>query len=217
MIPKLEFIRMKKDVCMIKCVGKNNIQLIKKYPNIKTIYHLSHISHNRKIDKILNSSLEKEFIPRVPDSIMTGEDARINRICVSSSINGCLSAIGAIKDTIYCVYEPKNIKEVYIYNDDLDKYVPDACITGELWVRNTSIIFVRTKVIKVIKSDIINKKWAYRRFKNEKYKYKSTEFSTECYNMKSFNSLFEQEVKETNIYDKHLLIDKTYEFECIQY
>ena len=117
---------------------------------------------------------------------MTGEDSRINRICVSSSINGCLSAIGAIKDTIYCVYEPKNIKEVYIYNDDLDKYVPDACITGELWVRNTSIIFVRTKVIKVIKSDIINKKWAYRCFKNEKYKYKPTEFSTECYNMKPF-------------------------------
>lgn len=202
---------MKKDVLMIKCVGKNNIQLVKKYPNIKTIYHLSRISHERKIDKILNSSLEKEFIPRIPDSIMIGENFRNKRICTSPSINGCLTAIGAYRGAIFYVYEPKNIEEVYIYNDDLDKHVPDAAITDELWVRNASITFVRTKIIKVINSDVIDKKWAYRKSKAEKYEYKSTNFEAEEYNIKSFNSIFEKEVKEPKIYDKHLLFKKIYE------
>lgn len=81
----------------------------------------------------------KEFIPRIPKLIAVNENKEIKRICLSDSIEGCLSAIP---------YKPQNSmskKKITIYKGDFDKYigykelyfsgkVPDAYLTHEHWI-----------------------------------------------------------------------------------
>lgn len=69
--------------------------------------------------------------PKIPKSRMNTEDSKISRICVSQSINGCLTAI-----------EPKSVGEVlYIHKCISDNtyqptlaQVPDRHLTGEIWI-----------------------------------------------------------------------------------
>lgn len=72
--------------------------------------------------------------PRIPDNFMTRngyEDNIIPRICLSTSINGCLAGLS------------KNIKnkKFYVYSINTNKYiiptvkqVPDSKITDEVWI-----------------------------------------------------------------------------------
>jgi hypothetical protein len=91
------------------------------------------------------------FYPRIPESIRPGEDEKFPRICVSSSVEGCFSAIpnGSI-DLDYLNYENGGyyklftidtkklkiwpheiIKPDYLYEKEL---VEDAQITDEHWI-----------------------------------------------------------------------------------
>lgn len=81
---------------------------------------------------VSDKNLDGETLyPRVPTNRMKIEDCWTPRICVSQSINGCLSAIGAVAtNKIYYVHEceSESVKQ------PLPKYVPDVCFTGEIWI-----------------------------------------------------------------------------------
>jgi len=69
--------------------------------------------------------------PRVPLSRMEIEDNSIERICVSKSINGCLSACQCwCKDEIVNIYKCESNKVV----EPTLEQVPDKCFTGEEWI-----------------------------------------------------------------------------------
>lgn len=95
-----------------------------------------HISNG---EEIIN-----KFIPRVPEDRNIYEDDKIKRICVSTSLDGCLSAVPWQYDIEYyadeelpiTVYEfeideKDIINSEYLYNNNL---VADANITKECWV-----------------------------------------------------------------------------------
>ena len=83
---------------------------------------------------VSDKNLDGETLyPRIPKNRMFHEDSSIERICVSQSINGCLTAVGGIEiGDIYYIHECE------ISNDDIVQpslqQVPDRCFTGELWV-----------------------------------------------------------------------------------
>lgn len=77
-----------------------------------------------------------KLIPRVPDNFLTRngyEDNTTKRVCLSTSIEGCLKAMSQnLKGKRLYVYS------VELYENDvivptIDR-VPDAKITGEVWV-----------------------------------------------------------------------------------
>ena len=69
------------------------------------------------------------LLPRVPNSAMNIEDKTVKRVCFSSSVNGCLTAIDGLEfnEKLY-VYE--TIIKAYT---PTHKQVPDAFLTGEVW------------------------------------------------------------------------------------
>lgn len=98
--------------------------------------------------KYYHMSIEEEviekFVPRVPQDRMVGEDDKIKRVCVSTSLNGCLSAVPWQYDIEYLAIEELPIrvyefelseKDVlnsdYLYENNL---VIDANVTKECWV-----------------------------------------------------------------------------------
>lgn len=102
-------------------------------------YHIS--SDNRNGEK---------FKPRVPDCRMDEEDGKTKRVCFSTSIIGCLSAINvqsyfnAIDKTFY-VHVPINYKGKI--HKPTKKEVPDVIETREKWFLNS----VKMKCIGKIK------------------------------------------------------------------
>lgn len=102
--------------------------------------------------ELLEGEEIKEFEPRIPKSILKDEDETIERICLSNSLNGCLTSApwGGINfenlsiNTIFRVYEfdSNDVQEgnlIYpgeLYEKDL---VIDAEITGEHWVVNQNL------------------------------------------------------------------------------
>ena len=83
-----------------------------------------HISDNSELDEVL-------IEPRVPETIMRHENYWTPRICVSPSINGCLTALQRYKEgDVLCVYEcfSKN------YYQPTEEEVEDAPLTGEFWI-----------------------------------------------------------------------------------
>lgn len=69
--------------------------------------------------------------PRVPLSRMETEDDKIKRICVSKSINGCLSACQCwFKDDTVNIYTCESNK---VIQPSLEQ-VPDSCFTEEEWI-----------------------------------------------------------------------------------
>lgn len=106
-----------------------------------------------------------KFIPRIPEDRAVDEDFTIERICVSTSLNGCLSAVPWQYDIEYytdeelpiTVYEfelNKNdvINSEYLYNNNL---VCDANITGECWItKEVKPSKIYDIVIKEFSSDI---------------------------------------------------------------
>ncbi|MBR4589189.1 MAG: hypothetical protein IKO36_00880 [Bacteroidaceae bacterium] len=102
---------------------------MKKYKLSKTA-KLYHISINKQDNKI--------FVPRVPSNRMHLENDTIPRVCVSTSIRGCIKSIGL--DCTHCkvfIYTPvscngKNISD-YIYKPTI-KEVGDVIGTREKWI-----------------------------------------------------------------------------------
>lgn len=90
----------------------------------------------------------KKFIPRIPDALSrtTGENNTIPRVCVSPTLDGCLSAAPwqdyvedfACEEKPLRVYEFETDKERIIPNDVLYKkgWVDDANFTSEYWILN---------------------------------------------------------------------------------
>lgn len=98
--------------------------------------------------------------PRIPTNIQHGEDQTIKRICV------CPTIIGCIKATQMCF--PLEFKAgfipIHLYSATIDtdicnvyqplKEVPDAFMTGELWLLNeTKFTLERIYDIKHIQAD----------------------------------------------------------------
>lgn len=100
----------------------------------KTNYYF--VSKENHDDKIL--------YPRVPKNRIKCEDSITPRICVSQSINGCLTAI-----------EPHSVGEVlYVHECESDDViqptldqVPDRCFTGETWITAPTKMTLFMKII----------------------------------------------------------------------
>lgn len=72
------------------------------------------------------------LMPRIPLHKFNKEDNIVERICVSQSIHGCLSAIGCrfkVGDIVYIhICESHNAVQPTI------EQVGDVCLTGEQWI-----------------------------------------------------------------------------------
>lgn len=105
-----------------------------------------HVSDNRNLDS-------SYIYPRVPESKMNNENETIPRICVSPSINGCLTATSRYKvgEVLY-VYECKSKKFIQPDEDE----VMDAPLTGECWVTEPVKMkfFTKIKIKQIVKSKI---------------------------------------------------------------
>lgn len=91
--------------------------------------------------------------PHIPKNRMGKEDSTTNRICVSQSINGCLTAIGGFdfEDIVY-IHEC----EVHDAVQPTINQVPDRCYTGENWVTSPieMHLFKTLKIIGMIDSRV---------------------------------------------------------------
>lgn len=103
-----------------------------RYPNTKEI-------HNYKGGCYFISEKpvkEKRLIPRVPTNFFTKngyEDNTTKRICFSTSVDKCLTALSQNNTNKYFyVYKPKSIPKI-IYKPN-KKAVPDSEITDEIWI-----------------------------------------------------------------------------------
>lgn len=121
-------------------------------------YHLS--------EDIYNDILE--FNPRVPKSILSGEDDKINRVCIAREIKDCINAI-SYYDSINFLYSSVEDNEVLsgsrlikvyefeINEDDgllkdsfeISRYVPDAIFNREYWYMG-SLIPVSSYIINIV-------------------------------------------------------------------
>lgn len=76
----------------------------------------------------------KVLHPKIPITCAKGEEKSTSRICVSPSINGCLSATGG---------RYKEGDELYVHICETDEFyqptldeVPDCIYTGEFWIQH---------------------------------------------------------------------------------
>jgi len=93
--------------------------------------------------------------PRIPTNKMKCEDDIIQRICVSQSINGCLTAVGLfnIGDIIY-IHKCNSNNAMQPSTEQ----VGDACFTGEQWILESvrMELFITVTIIGMIAADINN-------------------------------------------------------------
>lgn len=98
-----------------------------------------------------NLNFNGEFYPRIPDCREEGEDTKINRICVSKTLEGAFTAIPSggsrldyylEQEYIFKIFlidiEKLNIsKEDMVTSEELYEMelVNDAVITGEYWIK----------------------------------------------------------------------------------
>lgn len=108
----------------------------------------------------LSQPLERTFIPLIPDSAGYMEDKTIKRVCLSSSIEGCLQAIPRNKidisvGTEIIVYEAEIDENDYdlVYPDEIRDYVPDALENDEFWYTKDLYMTGYVAKIKDIKSN----------------------------------------------------------------
>ena len=125
----------------IKGVLFSNEKDLQKYiknmqSNINESYLLQEASSN-KVYHLSQTNLDGKTIqPTVPSNYMTKngyEDGNTKRVCFATSIDGCLRGLSLkcegmklfvhIPDGNYNIYKPSN------------KEVPDASITGEVWIK----------------------------------------------------------------------------------
>lgn len=83
-----------------------------------------------------------EFIPRVPRQRCPGEDGTIPRICVTEDILNAVNAVpqaGLVMENMKNLGLPVIIHAYYLTGkgmekEEVQKYVPDAKMTGEFWL-----------------------------------------------------------------------------------
>lgn len=113
------------------------------------------------------------LIPRIPDNFMTRkgyEDNKTKRISFSKSINGALMGISSnLTGKIFYVHEPVNNTRLKI-KEITDDDVPDASITGEVWVLNRTKL-KHVKTIKVTDSKSSPVRYKYGEFWADIYKW----------------------------------------------
>lgn len=87
--------------------------------------------------------LVKEFVPRVPQQRCPNENDTIERICVAPDVLSAMQSIPQCGEVMYFMRElglPIIIHAYYmksdniIENSDVQKYVPDAEATREMWI-----------------------------------------------------------------------------------
>jgi len=127
----------------IKTIGNNNIKFFDKYSFGTKLYHLTELDDFSLLDHLNLIPQTKIFEPRIPtpNRRMGLENKTIKRICTSTSIMGAIHGGGFNENSLCAIYSPDKMKNVYILNEDTKKYVPDADLTNEVWIRNKSIIF----------------------------------------------------------------------------
>ena len=110
----------------------------KYYENLQKINesYVEESSHNKVYHLSQTNLNDKTIQPTVPSNYMTKngyEDGKTKRVCFATSIDGCLRGLSLkcegmklfvhIPDGNYNIYKPSN------------KEVPDASITGEVWIK----------------------------------------------------------------------------------
>jgi hypothetical protein len=98
-------------------------------------YKLSNTVRLFHICKEFNPKGIKRY-PRVPENIIIGmEDDKTKRVCVSTSIFGCINSIGYKDGDAFWVYEPVDYEKIadHIYQPTV-KEVPDVTETREKWI-----------------------------------------------------------------------------------
>lgn len=83
--------------------------------------------------------------PRIPIHKYKSEDEKTNRICVSQSINGCLTAIGSrfsIGEIVY-VHQCESNNVIQPTTDQ----VVDVCFTGEQWILEPVVMHLFMKIV----------------------------------------------------------------------
>ena len=117
----------------------NEKDLQKCIKNMQSNVNESYIeeSSNNKVYHLSQTNLDGKTIqPTVPSNYMTKngyEDGKTKRVCFATSIDGCLRGLSLkcegmklfvhVPDGNYNIYKPSN------------KEVPDASITGEVWIK----------------------------------------------------------------------------------
>lgn len=90
----------------------------------------------------------KTLYPRIPDNFMTRngyEDNITKRVCFSSSVGGCLTALSMnCENKEFYVYCPIGKYKIY---RPTKKQVPDCKITGELWIKDKVNVKLLGKII----------------------------------------------------------------------
>lgn len=114
-----------------------------------TYFHLSESNYNNKV-----------FYPRVPNSIMDGEDEKTKRICVSTCIPGCIRAIACgymFSECYLYVHVPLNYTG-RVHKPKVSE-VPDVISTKEKWLLDKTRMkcIGRIKVYKGNKQDPYDK------------------------------------------------------------
>lgn len=101
---------------------------LKRIDKVSKLYHLSPDNHDGEV-----------FHPRVPDSIIYGEeDSKHNRVCFSPTMSGCFRSISGCCTEVLYVHVPININEILkrggLYKPS-PNLVPDVDETNEHWCR----------------------------------------------------------------------------------
>lgn len=109
---------------------------------------------------------------RIPNNFFTKNDFEDNttkRICFSTSIDGALAALSQnLENKILYIHEPVYSSELNIKNNSfVASRVPDAKLTGEVWVLNEKIGTKITGKIKVLNAKEPPKKFTYGKKNNE--------------------------------------------------
>lgn len=115
----------------------NPFLVAKEDVHIRTIYRI-----DRAVSTLIDSvERYKLFTPCVPDSTMSGECEEAERICFSTTLLGCMSAVPWVSDLIHShnnpvlvwITEYDDINDgTVVYNTNIS--VPDACVTDECWL-----------------------------------------------------------------------------------
>lgn len=97
--------------------------------------------------ELATEKIIQKFIPRIPNEILENEDITTPRICVSTSLEGCLNAVpwGRLNFDYIPMCQPIRVYEFdendYISSLELfsSNKVEDAMLTGECWLLQESV------------------------------------------------------------------------------
>ena len=118
---------------------KERLKDVDKYKSILNEDTL--LNKDIKLYTISDSNLDgKTLSPRVPSNFLTKngyEDSKTPRVCFSTSVSGCLTALSQnCKNKNYYVHIPEPSKNYKVYKPSKEE-VPDATVTHEHWIKES--------------------------------------------------------------------------------